>query len=369
MEGAIEDFRAAPARGLDHFEDLRLNLSDQDLIHEAVAVDHAQVNNEGTLARYTGHLDHFAVYLASAHGQSFYSAKRKHVLMFMKHLEVRGGSTPDARRVPCEWCRQRGYPDGRKGPGWSASYRKSHLSAIRFLYKHFAFEEDLPDRDPSAHVASPKVKAERGFTPTRDEVKRLLQAKGRPRDRLLAYWMFYAPSRRETFSNARWRDLDLDAGVWTIPTAKGDKVDEFDLHPMLVRELRAYRRWQLQQAQRNDALRSALSDPDTAFVLLTYSGRRVHPNTITKTIKWRAVRAGVAVKDAPGVRDVPGGQTSQVSPHALRRAWADIALNEEGVPLDVVAEALNHADVATTRRHYARTKPERARKAVRDLRL
>ena len=271
-----------------------MNLSDHDLIREAIAVNHAEIENEMTLDRYGDHLDHFAVYLASVHQRTVLTAERKHVLMFMRHLEKRGGSAPHELRLGCDWCKQRGYPDGKKGRGWSASYRKSHLSAVRFVYKHVAYEPTLPDRDPSAHITSPRIELERGFTPSREEVKRFLEAKGSPRDKLLAHWILYAPSRRATFSDARWRDIDLDAGTWRV-VGKGRKVDEFDLHPIVMRELRNYRRWQLQQAERNDALRSALSDPDTAFVLLTRTGKQVHPCSIGKMVKWRGVRAGVSV--------------------------------------------------------------------------
>lgn len=74
-------------------------------------------------------------------------------------------------------------------------------------------EDDLPDVDPSAQIASPKVVIERGYTPSAEEIERILSAPGKPKDRLLAYWMFYAPSRRETFANARWRDIDIEAGA------------------------------------------------------------------------------------------------------------------------------------------------------------
>lgn len=136
-------------------------------------------------------------------------------------------------------------------------------------------------------------------------------------------------------------------------------------------EFRRYRRWQLEVATRNSAVRDALLDEEAAFVLLTRTGRRVQPQTISKMLKWRAVRAGVAVKAATSGFDAPSGMTSRVSPHAMRRAWADAALNDpyEPVPIDVVAEVLNHKDIATTRRHYARTKPERAATALRSMRL
>jgi integrase len=43
--------------------------------------------------------------------------------------------------------------------------------------------------------------------------------------------------------------------------------------------------------------------------------------------------------------------------------WATVALND-GVGIDVVQEVLGHADISTTRRHYATTLPERAQAAL-----
>jgi integrase len=353
---------------LGEVEELRMTVSDEQLIEEAVAINHGQVKEE-TVERYRDHLYHLAAYLDSAQSVSFYSARRRHVNLFMAHLEKPGGRTPHPLRLPCRWCNERGYPDGRGGAGWSASYRKSYLSAARFLYQHFAHEEDLPDIDPTGHIKGPKVVVKPQYTPTREEVQALLDAPGRPRDRLLAYWTFYAPSRRETFVQARWRDIDLKAGTWDL-VGKGDIADCFELHPVLAREFRRYRRWMVEQyATRHRPVRDALAYPETAFVLLTYNGLPVRAQTIAKQLKWRARRAGVAVQATEARWDAPGGKTSRLSPHAMRRGWADIALNEQDVPIDVVAEVLNHKDISTTRRHYARTKPERARVALRTMRV
>ena len=345
-----------------------MNLSDEQLIAEAIEINHAGVGKTGTLERYQDHLVHFSHYLASAHGETFYSARRKHVRLFMSHLEKPGGDSPHAARLRCEWCRVRGYPDGRSGSGWSASYRKSYLSAIKFLYRHFQAEEDLPDHNPAALEASPRIVHKRGYAPSREEVKKLLRGPGSPRGRLLANWMFYAPSRRKTFADARWRDIDLEAGTWEV-LGKGEQVDVFALAPPLLRELRLYQRWQLSEAQRNLAMRDALSDPETAYVLLTRNGNPTHPESVGKILTWHAIRAGVGVHKANGRHDAPGGVTSRVSPHAMRRAWATIALNDEEQPIDVVSEVLKHKDISTTRKHYAPTKSERARAALVTMRV
>lgn len=368
QKDSASQLNAAPGLFLDQFEELRMSLSNEQLIHEAIEINHAAVGKSKTLDRYRDHLVHFNQYLASVHGVNFYEAKQKHVRLFMGHLEKPGGAKPHDSRLRCAWCKARGYPDGRSGPGWSASYRKSYLSAVKFLYRHFLHEDDLPEHNPAALEASPKVINKRGYTPTRDEVKKLLNAPGTPKGRLLACWMFYAPSRRQTFCDARWLDLDLDEGTWQV-VGKGDVADIFSLAPPLLRELRLYRRWQLSEAEKNPAIRDALSDLETAYVLLTKNGKKTSPQTVSKICKWHGVRAGVGVRKSTGGRDVVGGLTSRVSPHSYRRAWATIALNDEELPIDVVSEVLKHKDIATTRRHYAPTKSDRAQAALMNMRV
>jgi integrase len=180
--------------------------------------------------------------------------------------------------------------------------------------------------------------------------------------------MFYAPSRRTTFSDARWSDLDLEQGTWEV-VGKGDQVDTFALAPPVLRQLRLYRRWQLAEAEHNAAMRDALSQSQTAYVILTSNGKRTDPMTIYKMVRWHAIRAGVGVSKTESRWDAPGGQTSRVSPHAMRRAWATVALNDEELPIDVVSEVLKHKDIATTRRHYAPTKSDRAQAALVNMRV
>ncbi len=340
-----------------------MNLSNDQLIAEAILVNHAHVGKPATLEEYRRSLTHFSSYLASVYGEDFYTARRKHVLLFLAHLEKQGGRKPDDARLRCEWCKARGYPDGRAGCGFSPSTRKRYLAAMRFLYLHFQVEEDLPDINPTSMVPAPKVIHKMGFTPTREEIKKLFAVPAQPKARLLIRWTFYAPSRADTFAKALWSDIDLDRGKWEV-VGKGDKVDVFDLAPPLIRELRMYRKWQLEQAERNQRMLDALSDRDKAFVLMTRSGRPMTKTQIYKCLRRLGVRAGVGVREAPSHWDSAGGRTSNVTPHAMRRAWATTALNDEEQPLDVVQEVLKHSEISTTRRHYAPTKSARAREAL-----
>jgi integrase len=265
---------------------------------------------------------------------------------------------------------RRGYPDGKSGSGWSPSYRKSYLSASKFIYRHFQAEEDLPDHNPAALGDLAEAHSPDGLHALKGRRPKASRRGGDPEGPAPCLLAFYAPSRRKIFTDARWPDIDLDAGTWEV-VGKGGKVDVFDLAPPLVREFRTYRRWQLSEAQRNPAIRDALADPETAYVLLTKNGKRTHDEHVAKILRWHAIRNGVAVRRPKGKWDAPGGLTSLVTPHAMRRTWATLALNddEHPVPLDVVSEVLNHSDISTTRRHYAPTKPDRAKKALMTMRV
>ena len=336
------------------------------LIRQAIVVNHKQVKRE-TAAEYAAMLEHFAGFLGSLKAPTtLTAASRTDVMLFLSHLEEPGGGRPGPLRAECSWCELRGFPAGKDGKGCSPSYRKRHLAALRFFYFHCIHEAHLPTVEPTLGILAPRVVVRPQYRPDRDDVRALLDAPGHPRDRLLAHWIFYAPSRRQTFVDALWSDLDLDAGTWFV-VGKGDRPDTFDLHPLLLRELRNYHRWQREvQAADSPAVADALRDPQTAYVLLSRNGRKCAPSLVSKMLKWRAVRAGVGVTTAVGPYDTPGGKTSRMSAHALRRAWAHEALNDpvNPQPLDVVSQVLKHKDTATTRLHYAATKPERARSAL-----
>jgi site-specific recombinase XerD len=66
-----------------------MELTDHQLIAEAVLINHASVGKEETREEYRRYLQHFSQYLASAHDENLYTAKRKHVLLFMAHLDGR----------------------------------------------------------------------------------------------------------------------------------------------------------------------------------------------------------------------------------------------------------------------------------------
>lgn len=343
---------------------LRMNVPDRQLIVEALAVNHKQVNCKDTRKGYGRCLQHFSDFLAH-HGCTFYTAEREHVLLFDAHLAEAGEHPPTEVVRECKWCRAKGYPAGDSGEGYSASTRKKNMAALTFLYTHFACAKALPTINPTLAVKRPKVITSHKYTPTVEEVQRLHAGAGSRAARLAVHLYYYAPTRREPGANMRWDEVDLQRGVWRL-VGKWGKDDEFALHPKLLSMLRDYRVWQEAEAECNAKIASALANIETAYVFLTRNGKRQCPTSIAKMIKWHARRAGVAVIPATSKWGAVNGQTSRMCPHALRRAWGDHAHNDPDnpVPIEVIAEVYRHKETSTTRKHYVRTKPERAVEAL-----
>jgi site-specific recombinase XerD len=343
-------------------------LSSTTVIRDAIKDNLKGISKQKTLQQYEADLEHFAHFLESSEQTNLYDARSKHVTRFLSHLEKKGGSRPDPERKDCSWCRERGYPDGRQGCGWSDSRRKGALSAIRFLYHHFDLDDELPSVDPSHRIPSPRVSTRHQWSPNKEEVKKILQTPADARTRLIVHWLFYAPSRRETFVKAKWEDVDLEQGVWHV-IGKNGKPDSFEIHPKLLREFRVYRQWIHKEAEKNARIKDALEFNESAFILLTSNGRPLNRSSLTKILKRHGLKAGVGVRKTHVSPEYPEGKTSDLTPHAMRRAWARIALNDQEIPIDVVSEVLRHSDISTTRKHYAQTKPERARRALAQMSL
>ena len=128
---------------------------------------------------------------------------------------------------------------------------------------------------------------------------------------------------------------------------KNDSWRMIHIHPTLMRELRHWQLAQATRAKRSSALAQALAEPETAFVLPTRSGKQLAHSAMYKQLKLRATRAGVYVYGTG-----QGEDRSRVTPHALRRTFATLLLNQ-GHHLDAVADVLGHRSVDTTRNHYA----------------
>jgi site-specific recombinase XerD len=105
---------------------------------------------------------------------------------------------------------------------------------------------------------------------------------------------------------------------------------------------------------------AALSNPETAYVLLTTKGKPLCHSTMSKQFKWRAKRAGVRVHAAGAL--VGKENKSRVSTHWARRTVAT-SLRRKGVDTADVADLLNNS-VQVVIEHYAASSTAKQHKVV-----
>lgn len=234
----------------------------------------------------------------------------------------------------------------------SASARKNALSSIRSFYRYLVSVQILKI-DPSATIRPPRVTYKPGVHLTGEELRELLDAPGGARERIATYLLVYTAARANEIRGVRWSDVDLEARTITVH-GKGDKYRVIDIHGALMAELRRWWFWMEEQSHRHPGMREALADPERNFVLLTPSGRKVGRNAMSRHIKNRARRIGLRPRDSDG---------TAVSPHALRRSFATLMLND-GHHIDAVADVLGHVNVDTTRKHYAFASNARRRATI-----
>lgn len=197
-----------------------------------------------------------------------------------------------------------------------------YVAAIRFLYRvvlrNPAAVEDLP---------RPKVPLHLPVVPSRDEVRRLLQAVRSLKYRTILSVAYGAGLRMSEACALQVSDIDSKQMVLHIRDGKGGKDRLVPLSPRMLTALRKY--WR-----------------DTRPRACLFPGRR--PDTpITNDAVRKVLKC--AVKDA--------GLTKHLTPHSLRHGFATHLL-EDGEDIRVLQSILGHSQVQTTA-HYARVTTRR----------
>lgn len=179
---------------------------------------------------------------------------------------------------------------------------------------------DYPARIPRFDESQDRRLVRRALTT--EELARLFAVAGEAGRRLWYALAYYAGLRRGELARLTWGDVDLDAGTIAIRNRKAGRRDLLPLHAELVAELREAR---------------PLLAPGALSSARVFSTPVHH-----RTRAGDFARAGIPEVDADGrVADL----------HALRTTLGT-NLARAGVPVQVAARAMRHADPRTTQKHY-----------------
>jgi len=299
---------------------------------------------ETTRLKYRPHLCEFERWLRHIHGSDMLlvAARTADVARFMAYLK-------SGNRFCSGWAfRDPIVP--------KPATRKNILASLASFYGYLVSIE-LVSADPTVRVEKPKVKHTPGLRLSAEQVRALLDARGNPRCDIQTYLLTFTGARSRELRLLQWSNVDFEKRTMMLH-GKGDKHRVIDIHPRLIGELRRWYLYQEEQAKRYLKMMEAKYNPDRDFVLLTRNGLPVSHATICKQLKRRAARAGLFMQSTNDLENV-----SAITPHALRRTFGTILLND-GHHLDAVADVLGHASLDTTRKHYAFSSTERRRATI-----
>jgi site-specific recombinase XerD len=224
------------------------------------------------------------------------------------------------------WARQLGeQPQPSTGKVQAPASIARRLSCLSSFYG-YGVEVSVLEENPVANVKRPRV-GTNSLTVglTRDELEQLLQAAEAdgPRSAALITLLAYNGLRVDEALSRNVEHLGHQLGHRVLRvTRKGGREALEPLSAPVERALDAY-----------------LSDRTSGALFVDDRGRRMY-----EAQAWRLVRRLV--------RNVGLKCAGQLSPHSLRHTFAT-SLDDAGVPLQDIQDAMGHADPRTTRRYMA----------------
>ena len=197
------------------------------------------------------------------------------------------------------------------------------LALVKTIFR-YALSQDWIDFSPAEGIRKPQIERERDRVLTMTEIAQIWKAA-----ELLGYpfgpyirLLILTAQRRTEVASMRWDDLDLDAGMWTIPAAntKGERRHFVPLSPAAVQILTQL--------------------PRLGVHVFTTDGR-THMTNYAK-LKTRL----------DGFLAAGGSTVAAWRLHDLRRSAATHMVRL-GIREEVVGRVLNHAATGVTARVYA----------------
>jgi integrase/recombinase XerD len=223
------------------------------------------------------------------------------------------------------WARQLATTPRRSGKVEAPASIARRLSCLSSFYG-YAVEVDVLEDNPVANVKRPRVpNASMSVGLARDELQALLDAAERdgPRSEALLTLLAYNGLRIDEALSRDVEHLGHQLGQRVLRISRKGGRDALEpLSPPVERALDAY-------------LAGRTSGP----LFLDNRGRRMYEAQAWRLVRRLARRAGLK-------------SAGQLSPHSLRHTFAT-SLDDAGVPLQDIQDAMGHADPRNTRRYMA----------------
>jgi site-specific recombinase XerD len=196
----------------------------------------------------------------------------------------------------------------------SADYHSQLVAALRFFCEHA-----LHDRALAGAIPTPRRPRALPAVLSVEEVRRLFEALGNPKHRVMALLLYSAGVRVGELVRLRVADLDADRELIRVRHGNGSK-DRYTLYSDTAAAAAAVRHYR------------GLYLPTEWLFTGARPDRPISSRTVQKVLSAAGRRAGIE---------------KRVTPHVLRHSFATHLL-EQGIGLRYIQELLGHASPATT---------------------
>ena len=230
-----------------------------------------------------------------------------------------------------------------------------NISSLRTFFRFYQMIHDIP-QNVCDFLGSPKISDKQTIVLNQEQVSRLLATvvseDGMSKKEIIAH-------KHTCYRDLAIISLALGTGL-RVSEIVGINIEDVDFHNASIWVNRkgtgrdyVYFSFSVERAlhdyinKERNSLFSPSSPTDALFLSLKH--KRMSTNSIELMIKKHAMRAGLS---------------ADVTPHALRRSFGT-ALYEQTGDIYLVADALHHKSIDTTKNYYARMPDQHKRDAAR----
>lgn len=172
---------------------------------------------------------------------------------------------------------------------------------------------------------------------TRNEVRALMESPNNLRDILIIAMLYYLGLRVNELATLKVEDVDAVNRVVKV-IGKGNKPRKIPYSSKLDR---AIQKWLYHE-------RRSYVSSNGAYFLPSKHGQRLSTKAIHEIVHNAAVDADI--QEVLGKR-ADGRKIFKVHPHILRHSYANHAVCDDGIPLNLVQRMMGHSNISTTIRY------------------
>jgi integrase/recombinase XerD len=214
--------------------------------------------------------------------------------------------------------------------GLSPATARRRISALRQFYR-FLLGENVRGDDPASRLDAPKRARALPRTLSPEEIERLIEAAGTPRDRALIELLYGAGLRVSELVSLPLRAAPKPGQEHMVIEGKGGKERLVVLGRAALAALEAHLAGRAAALPKSEARRERAAR--WLFPSASAADGKLTRRRVAQMLEAAAAKAGL--------------DPARVSPHVLRHAFAT-HLVEGGADLRTVQTLLGHADIATT---------------------